>query len=135
MNILKVLTKKRIVGNIGEKEAARLLKREKYKILKKNYVALGHEIDIIAKKDNERVFVEVKTRSIEKMSDFEARPASAVTQKKQADIITVASHFHKTYDERFRMRFDVIEVILKNNKPHSSNHMVAAFNKNTAYRR
>ena len=135
MEILKVLTSKRIVGNIGEKEAARLLKKNGYKILKKNYVALGHEIDISAKKDDELVFVEVKTRSIENASDFEARPASAVTQKKQADIIKTASYFHKAHGEGLKVRFDVIEVILKNNKPHSTNHMIAAFNKNTAYRR
>ena len=135
MNILKVLTKKREVGNVGENAAVKLLKKKRYKILKRNYVALNHEIDIIARYKNELVFVEVKTRSEESLSEYEPRPASAVTPKKQADIIKTASFFHSGYDGDFRMRFDVIEVILKNNKPHTINHLEAAFNKNTAYRR
>lgn len=135
MNILKVLTKKREVGNVGENAAAKLLKKKKYKILKRNYVALGHEIDIIACYGDELVFVEVKTRSEESLSQYEPRPASAVTPKKQADIIKTASYFHSGYGGNFRMRFDVIEVILKDKKPHTINHLEAAFNKNTAYRR
>ena len=50
-------------GALGEKLAARYLKEQGYKILKKNYKNKLGEIDIIAVDKNEIVFVEVKTRS------------------------------------------------------------------------
>ena len=56
MNILKILTPNRIIGNLGEKEAAKYLRHNGYKILKRNYVAGGNEIDIIAKKSDTIVF-------------------------------------------------------------------------------
>ena len=59
MNILKVLTERRIAGNFGEGEAARLLKKKGYKILAKNYVGKDGEIDIIASDAEFIVFTEV----------------------------------------------------------------------------
>ena len=50
MNILKVLTPERRIGNLGERVAARHLRRKGYRILERNYTAAGAEIDIIAKK-------------------------------------------------------------------------------------
>lgn len=135
MNILKILTAKRIVGNVGENEAAKFLKKKGYKILERNFVESGHEIDIIAKYRDELVFVEVKTRSAASSSDFEARPAAAVTQKKQRDIISTAIAYLATTDGNTRIRFDVIEVILDNGKPQKIEHIEAAFDKNTAFRR
>ena len=57
MNILKVLTEKRIKGNIGEAGVCKLLKKRKYKILERNYTAGKLELDIIAKKRKEIVFI------------------------------------------------------------------------------
>ena len=51
MRILDILTPKRRIGNFGEREAVRLLRKKGYKILKRNYTALGAEIDIIAQKN------------------------------------------------------------------------------------
>ena len=41
MNILEILTPKRIIGNFGEKEAARMLRKKGYRILEQNYTARG----------------------------------------------------------------------------------------------
>lgn len=54
------------IGGIGEKEAAKFLKKKGFKIIEFNFQnkrgrKIG-EIDIVAKKDREMVFVEVKTR-------------------------------------------------------------------------
>jgi putative endonuclease len=54
------------IGEVGEKAAKKFLKKKGFKIVELNYQnnkgrRLG-EIDIIAKKDGEIVFVEVKTR-------------------------------------------------------------------------
>ena len=50
MNILKVLTPRRSLGNLGENYAARLLKKKGYRILERNYIGKWGEIDIIAGK-------------------------------------------------------------------------------------
>lgn len=135
MNVLKILTPKRIVGNVGENEAAKHLKKKGYKILERNFVEAGHEIDIIAKYKDELVFVEVKTRSAASTSELEARPASAVTPEKQRAIISTAIAYLATTEGTPKIRFDVIEVILDNGKPQKIEHLEAAFDKNTAFRR
>ena len=110
MNILKVLTPKRITGNIGENAAAKFLKKAGYRILERNYETADAEIDIIAAIDNVTAFVEVKTRTIGHTSPKEPRPASAVTAEKQRKIISVASRYIKQKHITTRIRFDIIEV-------------------------
>ncbi len=56
-----MLTQKRKFGDIGEKIASKYLKENGYLIIKRNYQVKFGEIDIIAKKDKEITFVEVKT--------------------------------------------------------------------------
>ena len=134
MKILDILTKKRIIGNTGEEAAVRLLKKKGYKILERNYVALGHEIDIIAQNKEYVIFVEVKTRTIGHENPKEPRPASAVTPKKQRSIIKTAS-FYFAYSQKNRhARFDVIEVYLADSGEVAKIlHLENTFNKNTAY--
>lgn len=135
MKILNILTEKRKIGNIGERAAAKFLKKEGYRIIKKNYVALGNEIDIIARRGDITAFVEVKARSVKSIGAFEPRPASAVTADKQAKIIKAASYF-KAYEKGTeKMRFDVIEVYLDDNKVVDVKHLTAAFTKDTARKR
>ena len=92
MNILKVFTKQRELGDVGEAAARKYLKRKRYKILEKNYVAQNNEVDIIAESRDHIVFVEVKTRTYKKGvgTPRESRPALAVTDEKKAAIIKVA---------------------------------------------
>ena len=52
--------KNKIFRQIGESLAAEYLKRQKYKILEQNFTNNIGEIDIIARKSNYIVFVEVK---------------------------------------------------------------------------
>lgn len=134
MKILEVLTKKRLIGNAGETYAKKHLKRQKYRILEENYVALGNEIDIIAKTRDTFVFVEVKTRTEGHESPYEARPASSVTPEKQRKIIKAASYYRKGIKEEGRMRFDIIEVILKQDgRVCKICQIENAFDKNSAY--
>ena len=136
MNILKILTPARIKGNIGEKAAARYLKRNKYKILSRNYVAKNKEIDIIAENKDTVVFVEVKTRTENVSVKGEPRPASAVTPDKQRDIITAAKYYIAAQKINKRIRFDVIEVLLnESGKPVKTNHLENTFNLDSANRR
>ena len=134
MNILKILTEKRRTGNIGEDAAAKYLRRHGYRILERNYAAVGAEIDIIAKNRECYVFAEVKTRTLGHMSPKEPRPASAVTPEKQRKIITTAKWFLGSVPKGRKIRFDVIEVYLtEEKKVQKILHLENAFNYSTSH--
>ena len=73
---------RRKFGMIGEKIAQGYLKDDDYEIIDTNFYTKVGEIDIICKKNNTIVFVEVKTRT-----GFEyGTPAMAVDKNKKAHI-------------------------------------------------
>lgn len=136
MKILSILTEKRKLGNIGERTAVKLLRKKGYRILAVNYVAVGHEIDIIAENKTETVFVEVKTRTVGLENPNEPRPASSVTPEKQRGIITAAKYFLGTHEKKKRVRFDIVEVYCDNDKKvQKALHLESAFNYNSAHSR
>ena len=132
MNILKVLTEKRIKGNVGEMATVKHLRRMHYKILERNYVADGHEIDIIAKNRECICFVEVKTRTLGEKGSVEPRPASAVTPEKQRSVISAARFYLGGFFDPRMARFDVAEVYVKDGKVSDICYIENAFNYNTA---
>jgi len=135
MQILKADTERRRLGDFGEKEAVKFLRRQGYKIVKTNYVDRGHEIDIVAENREYLIFVEVKTRDVARTSSMEARPASAVDKKKQMSIITAAKYLCAVTRDK-KKRFDIIEVYveMEKDKPKVKDikHLMGAFNLNTA---
>ena len=136
MKILELLTPKKKIGNRGEIIAVRHLKRKGYKILKRNYVAAGYEIDIIAENRTSLSFIEVKTRTGNGGNAWEPRPASSITPDKQRKIISAAKYFLASYTNEKHVSLDVIEVYLdQKTKKHKVVHMENAFNLNTAYNR
>ncbi len=139
MNILKILTPKRKLGNLGEDAACKLLKKKGFKILERNYVAFNNEIDIIAKQGDLTVFVEVKTRTLGKENPNEPRPASAVTPEKQRSIIRTAKCYISKNCIAGRFRFDVIEVFASDDGKHiriaEIKHLQNAFNYNSSISR
>ena len=133
MNILRVLTEKRKVGNAGEDAAALFLKKKGFKILERNYCPLDAEIDIIAENKDTIAFIEVKTRTIGKESYNEPRPASAVTPEKQRKIIKTAKYYLGTAPRDKHISLDVIEVYLtESKKAQEILHFENAFNLNSA---
>jgi putative endonuclease len=60
-----VKTEKRKIGDIGEEIACKYLENKGYSVIERNYLKKWGEIDIVAKKDNLVLFVEVKTVSRE----------------------------------------------------------------------
>lgn len=139
MKILEVKTEDRALGNYGEGEAVKLLRRLGYKILERNFVISGHEIDIIAENKEILAFVEVKTRSVTSKRTWEPRPASAVTPDKQRGIIAAASAYAAHRASGKRIRLDIIEVYVSGDagkwKLEDIKHLPAAFDKTTAYKR
>ena len=99
-----------VLGVRGENLAVKFLKKKGYKLISKNYRNSIGEIDIICyyPKNEEYVFVEVKTRS----SASFGLPSEAVNLKKQNKIKQTATFFlkqNKLLD--CKIRFDVIEVL------------------------
>lgn len=137
MNILKVLTPNRIIGNRGERAAAVYLMLHGYRIICRNYKTENAEIDIIARKKNITAFIEVKTRNVKHLGYMESRPASAVTPEKQRKIIGASTSFRKSHPFDTRMRYDIIEVYIEGGKRRPKikeiRHLEASFDLNSAF--
>ena len=98
-------------GKKGEKQAESYLKKQGYRILKKNYRNKVGEIDLIAEHNSILVFIEVKSRSNTSIE----HPFMAVTPRKQKQIARTASSFiaqNKISDRE--IRFDVVSVLADN---------------------
>jgi len=112
-----MITKKREIGNFGETAAVRYLKRKHYKILERNHTAGKLELDIIAKKRREIVFIEVKTRSVLSLNSAMpyGRAADAVDLDKRRNTVNAAYAYMRKNPSKLNMRVDVIEVYLDKN--------------------
>ncbi len=104
------VTDKKSLGRRGEDLACRALKKERYKILAKNWRCRQGEIDIVAE-DRGKVlcFIEVKARS---GAGF-GLPEESVTQWKQKRLISSAySYIESVKRPEGDLRFDVAAVDL-----------------------
>ena len=110
-------TRELTVGSRGEREAARFLKKQGYRIRTMNYRASHYEIDIIAEDKEHVVFVEVKTRSCSSPDEmpYGTRPIFAVTRDKQRFVLYAAKAYMRDHKNiKKQPRLDVIEVFLDN---------------------
>ena len=122
------------IGAVGEKIAAKFLKRNGYKILAKNSRHSHNEIDIIATARSFLVFVEVKTRSVNENDIYSpyGTPADAVTPSKQRRTVAAAQDYifeNPSRHTKKQPRMDVIEVYLskETQKMIKINHIKDAF--------
>lgn len=99
---------KREIGNKYEDRSVDILKKENYKILERNYQSRYGEIDIIAIKADEIVFVEVKYR---KNSNY-GFGFEAVNRKKLKKIFNLAQMYiqEKRYFN-YKLRFDCMSYL------------------------
>ncbi len=97
---------KAVLGAWGELQAAAYLKRKRYRLVAKNYLVRGAEVDLIVENRNYLVFVEVKTR--QDAAFAEAR--EFVDSRKQARIRMAASLWLANNETNKQPRFDVVEV-------------------------
>ncbi|MCH8830116.1 MAG: YraN family protein [Planctomycetes bacterium] len=95
----------RLLGNRGERLAARYLRRQGYRILSRQYRTRLGELDLIAMDRECIVFVEVKTRR----SDAAGQPIEAITHQKQKKLTQLALTYLKRYGLlEHAARFDVV---------------------------
>ena len=96
------------LGDLGEDEACRELRRRGYAILARRYRTRHGELDIIARDGDVLVFVEVKTRS----SGAFGGPLDAVTSDKQRRLIRMAlEYIGRSRLTAVACRFDVVGVL------------------------
>lgn len=74
------------IGQLGQATAKRFLQERGYEILRENFFTRSGEVDLIAQKDQQLVFVEVKTRLSEKYG----LPEDAVTSAKKGKMLAAA---------------------------------------------
>jgi len=99
------------IGSWGETKACNYLRRHSYEIIQRNFHAstLG-EIDIIAKHNDEYVFVEVKT----KRNQHFGLPEEELTKDKKEKLEFSILYYLETnglYDERWRLDLIAIEIL------------------------
>jgi putative endonuclease len=100
-------------GNQGEQLAADFLEQKGFEIVVRNYRYKHSEIDLIVKKANWLIFVEVKTRS----SPAYGYPEEFVDSKKVKMILEGAEHYIYAIDWQHNVRYDIVSVLLRNGKP------------------
>ena len=98
------------LGWWGEKRCEHFLRKKGLKKLTANYSCNRGEIDLImVDSDRTVVFVEVKTRTGEKLDAAE----SAITEKKKEKLLSTARHFIAVNNINNRSwRFDVVVIVL-----------------------
>ena len=107
---------RKATGFLGEEIASEFLRRKGYNVVKRNYMRPWGEIDIIAEKDEEVRFIEVKTVSREPSADIsreiDYRPEELVSPAKLKKVSrTAALYMEENQDER-EYQIDVVGVIL-----------------------
>lgn len=110
----------------GERLAARYLRWRGYRILERNARLGDYEIDLIARKGDTTVFVEVKTRQGD--DDGGAHPEDSVGPAKQRHIRLAARRYIARHPaEECYYRYDVVAVIVPESGKPRITHYPNAF--------
>ena len=111
-------------GNMGEFAVRQYLIQKGCRILAENYRVKGGEIDLIAAKGEEILFVEVKTRGIRGIeSGYEA-----VDRRKMTNIVRTAMRYCTEHNTDLQPRFDVAVVCMEDGYVADIDYIDNAFN-------
>ena len=111
-------------GIKGESLAAEFLKKKGFEIVARNYRHKRSEIDLIVRRDDWIIFVEVKTRT----STPFGQPEEFVDYAKARQIFQAAEEFIFSTDWQGHVRFDVISVIIRQEEEPEIEHFEDAIN-------
>lgn len=118
-------------GELGERAAEKFLRRAGLKFLTANFRSARGEIDLIFRDADCLVFVEVKTRSSEDWT----RPAAAVDARKRRLLSqTALDYLRLLKNPEVKIRFDIVEVLLKDGNVHEVRHLPNTFPMAKPYR-
>lgn len=104
--------KRREVGILGEKIAQSFLEQNGYNIVETNYRCSEGEIDVIARREDLLVFVEVRTR---RSNNF-GSPEESITAIKKKRLAAVAEHYGQHREGLpSSWRIDVLAIQMEHN--------------------
>jgi len=105
------------LGQAGENIAEVFLRKQGYRILKRNYQTPYGEIDLIAREARETVFIEVRTR---RGTDY-GTPIESLTRKKISHWEkSASSYLQKSGEFDQPIRFDFVGIDLSEKTPRIS---------------
>ena len=96
---------RKLVGSFGERVAKEYLKKCGYKILETNFRCVLGEIDIVARKGDSLVFVEVRIRR----SLAFGTPEESITAAKKAKLIRLGQYYVQAHQES-SWRIDIVAI-------------------------
>jgi putative endonuclease len=100
---------RRRLGQLGEQMAADRLTGLGYQIVERNYRCPAGEIDLVARRDDRWVFVEVRTRR----GDRFGSPEESVTPRKRLHLLASAQHYLQDHDGLDSdWRIDAVAIVL-----------------------
>ena len=94
----------RSLGRAGEAAAAALLEARGYRVVGAGFAARRGELDLVCRRDDELVVVEVKTRT----NDAFGAPAEAVGARKRRALNAAAAEYRALADWRGIIRFAIV---------------------------
>lgn len=100
------MNKRQKLGQRGERLAEEYFKRRRFSILERNYRYRRGEIDLIARRGNLIVFIEVKTRSSNTFIDAE----QSLRSRQISSIREVAEHYLHEVKWQGEVRFDILTI-------------------------
>ncbi len=107
---MKLRDRRRSLGARGERDAVRLLVRQGYRLLARNWKVKAGELDIVALDGEEVVFVEVKSRRV-KPPGARFDGASNLSHRQMRRNFAAAKFYRKVFRcAGLAGRFDLIEI-------------------------
>lgn len=111
------------LGKKGEELAVQFLLLKGYQIEERNWRHGRAEIDIIARKNEKLIFIEVKTRS----TDYFGNPEASVDRRKRELIASAAGAYIILQRHEWMIRYDVVAIVMKPEGRYSISHFEDAF--------
>jgi Predicted endonuclease distantly related to archaeal Holliday junction resolvase len=101
-----------LTGTLGEDMAVKYLQDKGYTILHRNWRHKNWETDIIATKNSNLHFIEVKTRRTKTYG----HPEEDVSRKKVKNLMGAAEEFLLLYPDWKLIQFDILSITMEKNK-------------------
>ena len=115
--------KKTEIGRAGEAVARKYLEQRGYRVLHINWRYGHYELDIVARRPEWLVVVEVKTRDRHRILE----PEDAVDAAKIRRTVAAADAYVQTFDIDLPVRFDILSLIKRSDGSYRIEHIEDAF--------